>query len=179
MADVEDRKILKDKYIKIIESLGYKIMFDLDEELSNDIYDIYMLCTRSVDTESGILRKRYVFLVIPYTSNLSLKSFRDYLPNGDKAKDYDKFVKGLHNYMLEYTIDDVVAILLHVGFNIENFYQFIKGKPRLKLNREMISILVNEGNMKGSPLNITEKSSRSITQHKYLDDNGKPAWTIS
>ena len=162
MADIEDRKILKDKYIKIIESLGYKIMFDLDKELSNEIYDIYMLCTRTVDTESGILRKRYVFLAIPYSSNLSLRSFRDYLPNGDKAKDYDKFVNGLHNYMLEYTIDDVIAILLHAGFNVENFYQFIKGKPRLKLDPEMIGILVDEGNMKGSPLEIKERRLRSI-----------------
>ena len=67
-------------------------------------------------------------------------------------KEYDKFVEGLHNWMLEYTIDDVSAILLQSGFYLESFYQFINGKPRLKLDPSMIQVLVDEGNMKGSPL---------------------------
>lgn len=152
MDNNEERKKLKAKFVEIINSIGYKVMYDLDKDLSHQMYDAYMLCTRVVETKDGLHRKRYVFLVTTYNSSLGFRNMKEFLPGGSREKEYNKFVEGLRNWMLEYTIDDVTAILLQAGFYLESFYQFINGKPRLKLDPSMIQILVDEGNMKGSPL---------------------------
>ena len=149
--DKEERAKLKRKYIQMINGHGYKIMHDLDPNMDNQMYDINMLCSR-VDKDETICRKKYVFLQIPYTSPLSFNEYKTYLPGGKNEELLGMFNTGLKNRMLEYTIDDIVAILLHDGYHLEEIYQFVQGKPRLKLNPQIIERLVNDGNTKGSPL---------------------------
>ena len=145
----EEKHELKNKYIEIISSYGYKIMYDMDSDLKDDMFDIYLLCTR-VDKSVSVCQKKYVFLQIAYTSELSLSEFKEYLAKDEK--ELSLFKTGIKNRMIEFTVDDIVAVLLHNAFHLEEIYQFIQGKPRLKLNRNIIELLMHEFNMKGSPL---------------------------
>lgn len=160
--DINERIKLKKSFIQILISYGYKVMYDMDPDSKNEMYDIYMLCSR-VDKDATVCKKKYVFLQIPYTSPLSLSELKNYLPHGKNEKDIQQFTMGVKNRMLEFTIDDVVAILLHEGYHLEDIYQFVQGKPRLKLNRDIIEKLINDGNIKGSPLqNTNTKPFRRI-----------------
>lgn len=149
--DITLKEKLKKKYIEIINGFGYKLMYDLDKDLKDEIHDLHVLVYR-IDNNTLVCRKKYVFLKIPYSSPLSLSEFEKYLPGGNNEKEYNKFVNGVRNRMVEFNIDDVIAMLLYEGYHLEDVYQFIQGKPRLKLNPEIIERLIEVANMKGSPI---------------------------
>lgn len=162
--DFEEATDLKKRYTKIINDLGYKVMYDLDDDLEDEVYDIFCLLTRT-DKSAEINKKKYIFAAIGTNSPLSLSEFKLHLPGGPKEKEFSMFRTGIKNRLsLEYDIDDVAAILLHNGYHLEKFYQFIQGKPRLVLDPDMIRVIVDEGNKKGSPLENTAMRMRMMRQ---------------
>lgn len=166
--DYSTRVDMKERYFRTIKTLGYKVMCDLDPELNNEIYDIFALLSKT-DKDAEINKKKYIFAAIGKSSPLSFKEFKTYLPGNSKEKLYDEFIRGVQNrFALEYTIDDVAAILLHEGYHLENFYKFVQEKPRLVLTREMIHTIVDEGNKKGSPLENRDMRLRMMKAKERL-----------
>lgn len=153
--DQLDRDIrieLKEKYLTLIKRLGYTVTFDLDKEVNDPMYDLQLLVTRvDQDSDNEFTRKKYITFMIPFTSILGLRNFRSMYVDGNRDSEV-KFVQGVKNRMLEYTLDDVIAVLLSEGLHIQQIYQFKQGKGRLYLNRDIISLICNSLNTKGSPL---------------------------
>jgi hypothetical protein len=154
MDDILPREIrleLKDEYIKLIKRLGYTITFDLDTVCDDPLYDLQFLITRIDEDADEFTRKKYITFMIPFQSILGFRNFKRMYIDGNRA-DQAKFSQGVKNRMLEYTLDDVVAVLLSEGMHIQTIYQFKQGKGRLYLNREIIETLCTSLNTKGSPL---------------------------
>lgn len=151
--DINQRTAIKSKYIELIQGFGYKILMDLDKNLSDELYDIHLFCSRTDKTDDNpTTRKRYVALAIPYTSALSFNEFTQYEKGQQKENFRGQFIEGLRNRMVEYTMDDIAAVLLHSGYHLQDFYVFVQGKGRLNFNTNTIIDICDYLGSKGSPL---------------------------
>jgi hypothetical protein len=83
-----------------------------------------------------------------------------------KREEQGKFSQGVRNRMLEYSMDDVVAVLLREGMHIQDIYQFKQGKGRLYLNRQIIETLCTSLNTKGSPLENPYMNKKNIAERQ-------------
>lgn len=146
------RAEIKKKYFELITTFGYKILMDLDKSLSDELYDIHVFCSRTDKSDNTATRKRYVALSIPYTSALSFNEFTQYEKGQPKEKFRDQFIEGLKNRMVEFTVDDVAAVLLHSGYHLQDFYVFVQGKGRLNFDTNTIIDVCDFLTSKGSPL---------------------------
>lgn len=151
------RMELKEEYLKIIHNMGYKIIYDMDKEVDDPLYDLNLLVTIIRDELDGFnefTRKRYIPYCISFTSVLGFANFRKFFHRNDRDGQAN-FVKGIKNRMMEYTMDDVAAVLLNEGMHLPEFYKFKDGKGRLYLNRDIVGKLLESLNLKGSPLEST------------------------
>jgi hypothetical protein len=103
--------------------------------------------------------------MIPFTSALGFRNFDSMYINGQREAQA-KFSRGVRNRMLEYTMDDVVAVLLSEGMHIQDIYQFKQGKGRLYLNRSIIETLCTSLNTKGSPLENPYINKKNIAERQ-------------
>jgi hypothetical protein len=150
----ERREVLKQKYLDIIMSFGFKVIYDLDKECNHELYDLYMLLMRKDKSRKPSQAKRYAFLAITHQSPLSLDEFEMHLPGEKKESEFEQFKAGIRNRLLEYGIDDVIAILLHSGYHLMDVYEGNATLSKVKFTPEMIQLLIEYGNAKGSPLEI-------------------------
>ena len=148
----ERKELLKQKYMDIVTGLGFKVVYDLDKACNHDLYDLYMLLLRKDANRPSYAAKRYAFLAITHQSSLSLDEFETYLPGEKNANLYEQFKAGIRNRLLEYTIDDIIAILLHCGYHLMEIYEGNEKLAKIKFTPDMIQTLIEYGNVKGSPL---------------------------
>ena len=168
MIDKLDRETsmeLKTQYIKLIKNWGYTITYDLDEGCEDPLFDLQFLITRVDKDADEYNRKKYVTFMIPFRSVLGFRNFKSMYVEGNKESQM-KFSQGVRNRMLEYTMDDVVAVLLSEGMHIQDIYQFKQGKGRLYLNRNIIETLCTSLNTKGSPLENAYINKKNIAERQ-------------
>lgn len=161
----ERKELLKTKYLEIVKSFGYKVIHDLDKNCEHDLYDLYMLLMRKDATRPAYGMKRYAFLAITHQSSLSLDEFETYLPGEKNGNMFEQFKAGIRNRLLEYSIDDIIAILLHCGYHIMEIYEGNDKLAKIKFTPEMIQTLIEYGNVKGSPLenyNMRKNATRGV-----------------
>jgi uncharacterized protein YfkK (UPF0435 family) len=164
--DQAKRDEYKEQFLKILKGLGFKVIYDLDKENQHNIYDIYMLVSKNDPDEDEAVRQRFVPLVITYSAELSFMNMGDYLKRG--ADGIAEYSHGLENWVaLNYSIDDLVCLLLHSGYHLKDIYQFINGKGRFKFTPSIVKLIVDNMNLKGSPL-------RSVKQNELYQKKKKP-----
>ena len=162
--DYDEKIDVKKDYLKLISNIGYKVTFDLDKEINDDIYDLQLLLTRvKEDAEDPNTKKRYVTYCISNGSALNFIEYRKFMWSKNREKAAE-FSKGVRNRCIEYTLDDIAALLLHRGFHISEFYQFVQGKGRLVLNRKIARTIIHELNFKGSPLENQYMRNKRIAE---------------
>lgn len=145
---------IKKEYLQIIKNMEYKVTYDMDAEVDDPLYDLNLLVTRVRDPLDGFddyTKKRYIPYCIGFTSALGFDNFRKVFHRKDRDGQA-AFVKGIQNRMMEYSLDDVAAVLLSEGMHLPEFYKFKDGKGRLYLNRAIVGKLLQSLNLKGSPL---------------------------
>ena len=161
----DERLELKPKYIKLIKHWGYNVTYDLDEGCDDPLYDLQLLITRIDEKADVYNRKKYIAFMIPFTSILGMRTFKSMYVEGSR-EEQGKFSQGVRNRMLEYSMDDVVAVLLREGMHIQDIYQFKQGKGRLYLNRQIIETLCTSLNTKGSPLENPYMNKKNIAERR-------------
>lgn len=145
----EERIKIKNEYVDTIRRLGYTVEYDCDKKCVDEMYDLRLFCTKT-DTSRPILQVEYFFFNIPYTSEYSLYQYNLYKTKRKSA--FGEFAQGIQNRMVPYSIDDVIAQLLHLGHHIEEVYTVQNGKLSLKLTGSIIKDLMEKFNTQGSPL---------------------------
>ena len=69
-------------------------------------------------------------------------------------------MEALDKTLYPYDINDIVATLLHKGYNVEEFYVAKGDKIKLKLNKTMVKDLIDDITLKSSPLFDLSKAAR-------------------
>lgn len=138
---------LKPQYVRAItQHLKWKIMYDADEYIQDNMYDIQMILTKK---ENNI--QLYGFLQVMSNHDASITGFKT-----AKAKaatgDYARFLDRLDSLIYPYDIDDVIAQCLHLGYHLEDVYQNNGKKLNLVLDEDKAMALLKTFNSKGSPL---------------------------
>jgi hypothetical protein len=165
--DKEKRLYYKKEFIKQLELQGFKVIYDLDKDAEHSIYDIYMLVSKIDEEEEPAIKQRFVPLIITYSSELGFMNFANYL-DGKGGRDIEEYAHGLSNWLsVTYSIDDLVALLLHSRYHLKDIYQFIKGKGRFKFTPSIVKLIVDEMSMKGSPLGTAK-------QHELYQKKKRP-----
>lgn len=169
------RNKYKEEFLKVLENLGYRVIYDLDKDNTHNIYDIYMLVSKidhDVDQNPAV-RQRFVPLVITYSSELGFMRFAKYL-NG-KHDEIAEYSDGLAKWLsVDYSIDDLVALLLHANYHLKDIYQFINGKGRLKFTPNIVKLLVDEMSLKGSPLNSVKQNEMYQKKKRPFQHTNRP-----
>ena len=146
-----------DEYVEFVKSLGFKVKLDVTKQLNDcggdsdiptpQVYDIALFCTSPNPNKDKMPDKvLYHFYAIGTYSELAIKKFARY-----QKEDIQAFTQGIKNRMLPYTSSDIVATLLHAGYNIQDVWV----DNKLKLNVPMICQLMLDINSKGSPIRST------------------------
>ena len=171
--DQSARNKYKEEFLKILKSLDYKVVYDLDKDNQHNIYDVYMLVSKIDPDENEAVSTRYVPLVITYSSELGFLSFDKYLKRG--ADGIAEFTDGLSKWLsVDYSIDDLVALLLHANYHLKNIYQFINGKGRFKFTPKIVKLLVDEMSMKGSVLQSAKQTELYQKKKRPFQHTNRP-----
>ena len=149
--DKNRNKDTKRRFIKTLNTIGWKMAFDADPNCENDIFDIIMLVTRK-NPEKTVCAVEYGFLKIGYNDPISLENYNAarLSPKGSDA--FPLYVDNLDKAIHPYDIDDLVCALLHLNHHIEDFYVAKDSKVFLNLTPTLIKELIDEFVLKGSPL---------------------------
>lgn len=147
----EERKKTKEAYIKLLKKIaGWEVAFDLDKDLSNNLYDLQLFLTK-VEPEARVCSRKYNFFQVTYNSEISLNAYMEaklHAQDGELVKFEERVSRRLNPY----DINDVVACLLHLGMNLEDIYVAKDSRANLKLTPSIIASLMSEFTLKGSPL---------------------------
>jgi len=167
------RDNFKQEFIKILKSLDYKIIHDLDKDNQHNIYDVYMLVSTVDESKNPAIRQRYVPLVITYSAELGFMNFDKYLKRGNDG--IAEYREGLAKWLsVNYSIDDIVALLLHANYHLKDIYQFINGKGRFKFTPRIVELIVNEMNLKGSPLGSAKQNELYQKKKRPFNHTNRP-----
>lgn len=154
----------KPMYLKVItQQLKWKVMFDADPNIQDNLYDIQMILTKKIDGTQV-----YGFVQITGNNEASITGYKE-----AKAKaasgEFAKFLDRLDSLIYPYDIDDVIAQCLHLGYHLEDVYQNNGKKLNLVLDEDKAMTLIKTFSTKGSPLtNIA-----AATRPKKLKSRGK------
>jgi hypothetical protein len=170
--DQAERNKLKEEFLKILKSLDFKVIYDLDKENNHNIYDIYMLVSTIDHDEEPAVRQRFVPLIITYSSELGYMSMQNYMKSADTMAEYRE---GLSKWLsVTYSIDDLVALLLHANYHLKDVYQFINGKGRFKFTPSIVKLIVDEMNLKGSPLKTAKQTELYQKKKRPFQHTNRP-----
>jgi hypothetical protein len=149
--DKYEKKEIKERYIAFLKRIGYKIIYDLDPECEDNLHDLKLLMTMKLDSVyDAKVALRYIPYVVESVSKLSFKEFQRF---SGPRQDIREFVVEINNQaMMNYSINDLAAILLKNGANLQDIFQFKDGKGKLVLTPEGIKCIVETLSSQGSPL---------------------------
>lgn len=149
--DRYEKREVKERYINLLKRIGYKIIYDLDPECEDNLHDLKLLMTMKLDSVyDSKVALRYIAYVVESVSPLSFTEFKRF---SGPRQDIREFVVEINNRaMLNYSVNDLAAILLKNGVNLQDLYQFKDGKGKLVLTPEGIRVIVDTLSSQGSPL---------------------------
>lgn len=161
---IEKLKATKERFIKSLRSkLGWKLSCDLDPEYKETMYDAIFMLNRPAEPDEIVsgkyLKIKYAFMKLGYNDKASFEKYEEARTSKD-VNAFPTYLETLDKSLYPYDINDIVATLLHKGYNVEEFYVAQGDKIKLKLNKTMIKDLIDDITLKSSPLYDLSKAAR-------------------
>lgn len=148
----ETREKIKPQYLKIFRQIDWKVMYDADKNLENEMYDLQLMLTGTKkDDENSAPEQKFGFIQVTFNQNVSFENFilaKRRANEGELAR----FIDILDSLIYPYDKGDVIAQALHLGWKIDDIYKVQNGKLNFVFRAEQLKELISTFVLKGSPL---------------------------
>ena len=105
------------------------------------------------------LETMLAFMKLGYNDKASFEKYEE-ARTSTNVSAFPEYLEALDKTLYPYDINDIVATLLHKGYNVEEFYVAKGDKIKLKLNKTMVKDLIDDITLKSSPLFDLSKAAR-------------------
>lgn len=160
---IKKLKAIKERFIKTLRSkLGWKVSVDLDPDYNDLMFDAIFMLSRPATAEEShgeYLKIKYAFMKLGYNDKASFEKYEE-ARTSTNVSAFPEYLEALDKTLYPYDINDIVATLLHKGYNVEEFYVAKGDKIKLKLNKTMVKDLIDDITLKSSPLFDLSKAAR-------------------